>query len=723
MSIQFTLSIIPLILATSIAATLAIYTWRHRRTPGAIPFTIMMAALVQWGLFYTLELVVLELPAKLFLSKITFIGIIATPTSWFIFAMEYTTGRDWSTRRRLALLSIMPILTLWMIWTNDLHNLFWVSRELAPAGPFLVVDSVNGSGFWVHAYYSYILLLVGAILIARSILRWPSGYRGQIIAVLLSLAAPWLANAITIFNLLPIAIDLTPFAFTVTGVGMAYALFRHHMLDLVPIARDVVVENMNDGMIVIDANDRIVDINLEARKILGISAEQQPIGKPLADMLGQFQHLYERYRNVSEAEEEIEIEVDGEHLWYEFSLSTLRDERRQVLGQLIIARDITDRKNTEILLQQSEARFRQIVENASDCIFRTDADGYFTYANPSVLHVMGFINESEVLGKHYLELAPPSSRHKIKRTYQRQFIDRISNTYNEIPAITADGREIWFGQNVQLITDGDQITGFQVLARDITAIKQAQESLRLAHDQALEASRVKSQLLSKVSHELRTPLGGILGFAELLHNNAYGELNQEQQHAIGEIIQSVDYLSNMVNELLDEAQIEANKTTLHAKAFSPRELLRQAIAGMAILARKKGLEFNAAIDPDVPYELFGDERRLIQICLNLIGNAIKFTPEGFVGVRLTKQDDKHWSIEVADSGKGIPEEYQDQIFEPFSQAEFDKTTKHRGIGLGLSITKQLVELMGGRIALESTPGHGSTFKVILPIVKPPEATV
>lgn len=115
----------------------------------------------------------------------------------------------------------------------------------------------------------------------------------------------------------------------------------------------------------------------------------------------------------------------------------------------------------------------------------------------------------------------------MKRTYQHQFISRTPNTYNEFPVLTVDGQKLWFGQNVQLLMDGEQVKGFQVLARDITAIKQAQESLHIAYDQATEASRAKSQLLAKVSHELRTPLGGILGFAELLHSGAFGDLNEE----------------------------------------------------------------------------------------------------------------------------------------------------------------------------------------------------
>jgi signal transduction histidine kinase len=175
----------------------------------------------------------------------------------------------------------------------------------------------------------------------------------------------------------------------------------------------------------------------------------------------------------------------------------------------------------------------------------------------------------------------------------------------------------------------------------------------------------------------------------------------------------------MVNELLDEAQILASSATIQESCFSPATLLEQAISGMEIMAERKGLEFTTFLDPHLPRELYGDERRLRQILINLIGNAIKFTKEGRVHVSLQYPDAGHWIMQVTDTGIGIPEEAHSSIFEPFQQADNAITRENRGIGLGLSITKQLVELMGGRIVFESHVGAGSTFTVLLPLVKQP----
>lgn len=716
MAYQFTPNMIPLAIAAMISAALAWYTWRHRHATGVTPFSLMMLILFQWGLSYILELAALDFKSKLAWATFMFAGVVATPVAWLAFALEYTGRKAWLTRNRILLLLILPLITMGIILTNNSHGLFWASMDLAREGGFLLLKTTNGPWFWVHAAYSYILIMIGLVLIIRALLKWPAPYRGQMFWILLATLTPLIANVITIFQLLPILIDLTPFAFTITGIGMAYALFRHRLLDIAPLARDVVIDGMMDGMLVLDANRRIVDINRAAKEILGVAEDDKLIGRRIREVLTQWPHLLQNYRDVYEAEDEITLGEGESQRSYELNLSTLRDENQRTLGQVITIRDITRRKRAEVLLQENEARFRQIVEYANDLIYRVDMNGCISYANPAVLRALGY-EERDVLGKHYLELAVPEMRHRIKRTYEHQFLSKTPSTYYEFPALATDGREIWFGQNVQLIFDGEKVVGFQSVARDITAIKEAQDALRLARDQALEASRAKSLLLSKVSHELRTPLGGILGYGELLRDDTFGELNDGQKKAVLQIVDSSNYLANMVNELLDEAQLSANTARLQERPFSPVALLGQACSGMEVLAAKKGLQLKATVEDDIPREIVGDERRLRQIMINLLGNAIKFTREGGVTVRLLRPTPEHWAIQVQDTGIGIAREAQGYIFEPFRQLDSAITRDNRGVGLGLSITKQLVDLMGGRIILESAPGKGSSFTVFLPINK------
>ncbi len=715
MSYHFTPGMIPLAVAALVSGALALYTWQNRRSIGATPFAIMMVTLYWWEICEIFQLAGTDLATKVFWDKAMFLGVVSMPVAWLAFALEYTRRKTWINARRLALLAIIPVFTIILIHTNNLHNLFWTKVGVSSVGGRLFLDNINGPWFWVHTIYSYTLIMIGLVLIVRALLRWPAQYRGQMLWILIATLTPFIANIIFIFKIIPILIDLTPFALTFTCIGLSFALFHYRLLDLAPIARDIVVDGMKDGMIVLDVNRRIVDINRAAQQMVGLSNERAPIGKPLAEVLAKWPGLIERYRDVLEAEDEVSVGEGETQRWYELSLSTLLDENKSVIGRVITGRDITDRKQAESQLQESEARFRQIVENASDVIYRVNDNGYITYANPATMHILGYESEKDMVGKHYLELVAPEARPQVRHFYFRQFLSKTPITYHELPIIAGDGSETWLGQKVQLIYEGDQIIGFQAVARDITAIKQAQDSLRLARDQALEADLAKTRLLSKVSHELRTPLGGILGYAELLERNTFGELNEKQQRATAEIIESTEYLATMVNELLDEAQLRASTATLREIMFSPITLVQQAISGMDILAQKKGLEFSAHIDPNLPQGIYGDDRRIRQIIINLVGNALKFTREGNVHLDVLCQGGSHWGIQISDTGIGIPEEAQASVFEPFQQVHSEVIRDNRGIGLGLSITKQLVDLMDGKIVLESEPGKGSAFTVLLPL--------
>src|SRR5262245_41747533 len=281
MAYHFTLNMIPLFIAAAISGALAWYTWQNRRTASALPFAALMLILFQWGVSYIIQLAATDLDTKITWNNITFIGVVATPIAWLIFALEYTGRKMWINKRRLALLCILPVVTILIIFTNGAHGLFHSSQRLAAEGGFLLLQTENGPWFWIHAAYTYALIMIGLIMIIRALLRWPAPYRGQMAWILLATLTPLIANVITIFRLLPILIDLTPFAFTVTGIGMAFALFRHHLLDIAPLARDVAIDGMKDGMIVLDANRRVVDFNPAAKELLELSKDSDLIGRPM----------------------------------------------------------------------------------------------------------------------------------------------------------------------------------------------------------------------------------------------------------------------------------------------------------------------------------------------------------------------------------------------------------------------------------------------------------
>ncbi|MEM7028111.1 MAG: HAMP domain-containing sensor histidine kinase [Chloroflexota bacterium] len=221
--------------------------------------------------------------------------------------------------------------------------------------------------------------------------------------------------------------------------------------------------------------------------------------------------------------------------------------------------------------------------------------------------------------------------------------------------------------------------------------------------------------MAKVSHELRTPLGAILGFAEMIQVGVYGEISEQQHEATGKIIESTTYLSSMVNELLDQAQLEARQLILVVDEFDPRDVTNTVQSRMQILAKHKGISLITQVTPSLTSCVYGDEKRIQQILINLVSNAIKFTETGTVKVHCYQPDAFHWAFQVSDTGIGIPTEAQRRIFEPFGQVDGSETREQMGTGLGLSIVQQLTSLMGGQITLKSQVDRGSTFTVTLPI--------
>ncbi len=245
-------------------------------------------------------------------------------------------------------------------------------------------------------------------------------------------------------------------------------------------------------------------------------------------------------------------------------------------------------------------------------------------------------------------------------------------------------------------------------------LQQREEALAQARDAAQSASQFKSRLLANVSHDLRTPLSAILGFADILKEQVYGPLNERQTTATQRILANTHRLLEMVNSLLDQAQIEAGRLEWAIQPFAPADLLAEMANVMSVLAQQKGLQLLTEVAPGVPAIVKGDQRRVYQILTNLVGNAVKFTDRGWIRVSL-RPDDRFWIIEVADSGRGIPDEALAYIFDPFHQVDNSTTRRESGVGLGLSIVQQLSVLMGGSVQVKSQLGQGSTFIVRLPV--------
>jgi PAS domain S-box-containing protein len=384
-------------------------------------------------------------------------------------------------------------------------------------------------------------------------------------------------------------------------------------------------------------------------------------------------------------------------------------QRRRTEAQLRQANALLHQRAREG--EKAEQELRSLMDTLPDSIYFKDRQSRFIRANKGLARRAGVDDPSELIGRTDFDLF--TDEHARAAYEDEQEILRTGRPLvgKEEKETWPDGRIAWVSTTKMPFRDGQgRIIGTFGSSRDITEHKQAEEELRAAKEAAEAANRAKSAFLATMSHEIRTPMNGIIGMTELALDTV---LTPVQREYLTLVKKSADSLLTLLNDILDFSKIEAGKLELDHSSCSLRDNLGDVLHTLALRAHKKGVELACVVAPDVPDSLVGDPVRLRQVLINLVGNAIKFTDEGEVlvrvAVRTRRGDDVALHIAVSDTGIGIPADQQRQIFEPFSQGDNSLTRKYEGTGLGLAISARLVEMMGGLLRVESEVGKGSTF--------------
>ena len=358
---------------------------------------------------------------------------------------------------------------------------------------------------------------------------------------------------------------------------------------------------------------------------------------------------------------------------------------------------------------ESEQRFRDVSEAAGEYIWEMDENAVFTFITDRVKDVKGYTPD-ELIGQPMLNYVHKNDREKVKQALAKSAVD-TSPFSIELRDIAESGEEIWEHVNgIPIFDEGGNLTGYRGTGLSITDRKRYEREILDAQVKAERASRAKSEFLANMSHEIRTPMNGVLGMAQLL---AETELTDKQNHYVSVLNQSGRLLMTVLNDILDYSKIEAGKLVLEQRAFSPEQAVNDVYELLKNNAYEKGILLSVNFDPICPEFLVGDAIRFRQILLNLMNNAIKFTEQGRVGVSVIcdKKNDRYviLKVRVEDTGIGIDDKAQENLFVSFSQVDSSGTRKFGGTGLGLAISKRLVELMGGEIGVESVAGKGSVF--------------
>ncbi|MFQ3663621.1 MAG: histidine kinase N-terminal 7TM domain-containing protein [Chloroflexaceae bacterium] len=747
---------VTLYLVLAIAASLlAAYAWSRRYYRSSRPFTLLMGALAFWCSARTLAIADPSFEGTVFWALLQVGGIVLIMPAWLLLALSYT-GQQW--RRHLPVLTaiFVPAAVFFVLaMSNSLHRFWWIDVVPDTSRGFMWLRPTWGPMFWAHSVYAYCCFAASLAFLTQAAVRAPAQERRLAWLVLFASLLPAAGNIAYLAGARPIGLDdPTPILLFFSGLIAFYATVRSRIVDLAPLVAREALAALPDGIIVLDNEQRVAEINGAAAAMLGTEARTAlgrtlpalldgiPLGTALRPILG----------NLSQPSTHLASYTETDKHTIEARVRPLKAANGAVAGALILLRDVSERVQAEQSRVQHLAELSLINRVARVTNTAPDAEGLVCAAAATIAAagvwervtvgllapdgsgldvVADILSEGE--GRSYegqrIDGAEGEALIALLRSGESHLLDlndpaTAASTLGRAVASEGIGRMLLvplFHQEAPLgmlalgtIAPHPGSAALPRVAETIgELITDAVVRARL-YDEVRQADRLKTSFLASVSHELRNPLTSIIGYIELFRRGTYGPLDERLLEPLRYMHLSSTTLLRMINDILDFTRAEAGHLHVEVQPVNVRHVVANVIGQLQPQIRERGLALELEIAPDLPLAQ-GNKTRLEQIVTNLLSNAIKFTEHGQITIRAWQINDRV-RLSVADTGIGIAPEHFEVIFQEFRRVE-TATRRASGAGLGLAISRRLVELMGGTISVESAPGVGSTFTVDLPVVQ------
>lgn len=580
----------------------------------------------------------------------------------------------------------------------------WSNEHQTISGPFLVVAKTYGPLFWVAVVHNYLLITGVTIILIRQLFFGIRIYRKQAFILLFAICLPLIWNIIYIFDLLSLPRkDLTPVMFAISGIAITMGLMRFKLFKTIPFAYPLILQQMNDGVLVFDRSNRLLETNPAACKMTGL--DNTMVGQELNNLC-HLSPLLEclAIANFGHLDFESATRVKGK--FYELDKQPLLDKQQRQVGWLATIRDISQRKQTAQELKERKEQYFTLVEHGNDGIIIVQ-NGLVVYANSKMKELSGYPMD-EILEKQFAQFVPAEQRDMLEQHYQKRVEGQKLCGRYEACLINKKGQEVYVEISASLIEYEGQPADMAII-RDLTADKQAELENQRLRDKAEMASRLAAigEMAAGIAHEINNPLTGVIGFSELLATR------EDLPKDVMADLQVINHGSQRVVEIVRRLLTFARQNKPVKTLLDVHELIDNTLEFRGYVFKTANIEIIRRYDLNLPW-ITADPGQLQQVFLNLIINAEQAMRKAHDGGKLTittAQTNKFFSIRIADDGPGMTAEIKAKIFQPFFTTKGPK----EGTGLGLSLAMAIILDHHGTIDVESEYDKGATFTINLPL--------
>lgn len=697
---------LPALVAALLMFALSLMIRSYRSTPGVRYFSLLMLSGAIYSMFYALEISSSEQIFVDIFYKIQYAGIPFIPAFFILFSISYTRKAEVHEISTLFPVLIVPVITALLAFTNDFHSLFISNGFINTDGAFPVFMFETGLWYWVHQAYSVIAIFSGIVLLFRMWIFAAPAFRSQIGIILSGSLIPFVIYVFYISGVFPGGIDPNPFSFAFTGVFIFAGISRFRLFRLAPMARNMLFDNIPDGVVIIDKYFRLVDCNKSAATMFGI--DNVDIGKPAGAVFERWPGIM-MYLTGNEKNTRFEVSrISGEYtMFLDCFLSPLIDDINVERGQMLIVHNVTEQRRAEIDKDESEEKFRIIYENAPVGIMYFDSNGIVELCNEYFIKILGS-EEDKVIGFNLWQLSDQRIVSCIKRSFQ----GKRASFEGEYTSQTGNKKVFVKGAFKPLLSKRDNVEGGLCIVEDISARKAAEDRIKSTNEELRRLNAEKDRFFSILAHDLRSPFTAFLGYTDILEESL-GSMPLESIKSIAASMkESANNLYGLLENLLQWSRMQQRVVSFNPEEILLREDILNCIEPMLTYANNKLID----VSYDIPGELMvnADTKMFDTIVRNLFTNAVKFTPKhGTIDISAWEASDSRIDICFRDTGIGMSKDILDNLFRLDVKTSRNGTDGELSTGLGLILIKEFVEMHGGRIRVESKEGEGSSFFISL----------